>query len=176
MNENLDSAAKEYADSFNITDFYMGCDIKEAVTQAFEAGVQWQKRQKSDFQKLWKQSIQLDGLYNFYEAQEKCPKGYRVPTFTEWAWLIDNTEYSFDRETKEGVFRFADGFELRLPAAGYRDIDGSSYDQGTNGNYWSSSVSGTDGRNVNFSSGVVETYTDYQVFGFSLRCLPIEIK
>lgn len=176
MKDNLESAAKKYADSFNITAFYTESEIKTALTEAFEAGAQWQKTQKPDLQKLWEQSIQLDGLYNFYEAQEKCPKGYRVPTFTEWAWLIDNTEYSFDRETKEGVFRFADGFELRLPAAGYRSVDGSSRDQGTYGHYWSSSVSGTYGRLVYFGSGVVKAYTDHQVFGFSLRCLPIEIK
>jgi hypothetical protein len=36
---------------------------------------------------------------------------------------------------------------LKLPSAGYRDrIDGLLYDQGTNGHYWSSTVSGTNAR------------------------------
>lgn len=173
MDENLKMYAKNLRDKY--TDREDCIALKKRVAN-LDTRAEWQKTQKLDLQKLWEQSIQLDGLYNFYEAQEKCPKGYRVPTFTEWAWLIDNTEYSFDRETKEGVFTFSDGVELRLPAAGYRSVDGSSRDQGTYGHYWSSSVSGTYGRLVYFGSGVVETYTDHQVFGFSLRCLPIEIK
>lgn len=124
---------------------------------------------------MWKQSIQLDGLYTFDEAQEKCPPGYRIPTFTEWAWLIDNTEYSFDEEKKGGVFRFADGFELRLPAAGYRTIDGSLDTQGSTGYYWSSSMSGTGGRHVFFGSGAVDAYNDNRTHGFSVRCVPIKI-
>lgn len=43
MKDNLESAAKKYADSFNITDFYMEGDITEALTEAFEAGAEWQK-------------------------------------------------------------------------------------------------------------------------------------
>lgn len=125
---------------------------------------------------MWKQSIQLDGLYTFDEAQEKCPPGYRLPTFTEWAWLIDNTEYSFDEEKKEGVFRFADGFELRLPAAGSRSYSsGSSTSQGSIGYYWSSSVTGTYARSVYFRSGTVNADNDYRANGFSVRCVPIKI-
>lgn len=125
---------------------------------------------------LWKQSIQLPGLYTFDDAQKECPPGYRVPTGEEQKWLIDNTEYSFDRETKEGVFTFPDGFELRLPAAGYRYIDGSSYNQGTHGSYWSSSVSGTSGRGVGFNSGTVNAGTNGRAYAFSVRCVPIEIQ
>ena len=124
---------------------------------------------------MWKQSIQLDGLYTFDEAPAACPPGYRVPTFTEWAWLIDNTEYSFEEEKKEGVFRFADGFELRLPAAGYRTIDGSLDTQGSTGYYWSSSMSGTGGRHVFFTSGTVDAYNDNRTHGFSVRCVLVKI-
>lgn len=135
-----------------------------------------EKEQEVRMQKLWEQSIQLDGLYTFDEAQKECPKGYRVPTFAEWAWLIDNTEYSFDRETREGVFRFADGFELRLPAAGYRDCDSGYLDvQGTEGYFWSSSPSDTYAWCMRFDGVSVDTHADYQADAFSVRCLPMDL-
>lgn len=127
---------------------------------------------------LWKQSIQLPGLYTFDDASAACPLKYRVPTSTEWAWLIDNTEYVFDKERKEGVFHFLDGFELQLPAAGCRYLDERSYLQGVNGLYWSSSVSvsGTEGRNVCFGSGMVDVGTHPRALAFSVRCVPLSVK
>ena len=127
-------------------------------------------------QKLWEQSIQLDGLYTFDEAQAFCPPGYRVPTEEEQKWLLANTKFSFDNKKKEGVFRFADGFELRLPAAGYRNGGGDSYLQGAFGYYWSSSPSGTGVTYVHFygSSAIVRTIN--RVNALSVRCVPIEIK
>lgn len=43
--DKLEQAAKECANSFVLTDFYMGSDIKEAIIEAFEAGANWQKEQ-----------------------------------------------------------------------------------------------------------------------------------
>lgn len=43
--DKLEQAAKECADSFVLTDFYMGSDIKEAIIEAFEVGANWQKEQ-----------------------------------------------------------------------------------------------------------------------------------
>lgn len=124
---------------------------------------------------LWKQSIQLDGLYTFDEAQKACPEGYRLPTDEEQLWLIKKSEYRFDHEMKEGVFLLSDGFELRLPAAGYRDGDGGSDLQGTYGYYWSSSPSGTGATYVGFYGGTADVGTYDRVIAFSVRCVPIEI-
>ena len=124
---------------------------------------------------LWKQSIQLDGLHTFDEAQKACPEGYRLPTREELQWLVDKSEYHFDRETKEGVFILPDGFELRLPAAGYRYGTGDSYGQGTYGHYWSSSPSGTVATNVYFNGGTANVYTDNRVNAFSVRCVLIDL-
>lgn len=127
-------------------------------------------------QKLWEQSIQLPHLYAFDEAPAACSCGYRVPTEEEWRGLLANTKYFFDKENKEGVFRFTDGFELRLPAAGYRYGGGDSYNQGTLGYYWSSSPSGTYASNVYFDGSTASVSTSYRVNAFSVRCVPIEVK
>ncbi len=123
----------------------------------------------------WKQSIQLEGLHTFDEAQKACPKGYRLPTKKEQVWLVKNSAYHFDYETKEGVFILPDGFELRLPAAGYRDGNGDSYNQGTYGHYWSSSPSGSNATGVYFDGGTANVSTSSRVNAFSVRCVPIEI-
>lgn len=251
MDENLESAAKEYADSFHFVAFYTESEMRAALREAFEDGAQWQKQQnteapdkwipvteqlpdervyvlargsqgsydvafifngrwmthagrithwkpftkleidqlaipaimteegrhtqKSDMQKLWEQSIQAPGLHTFDDAPAACPPGYRPPTGEEQEWLLAHTDFSFDEEKKEGVFRFADGFELRLPAAGHRYIDGSSGFQGTHGYYWSSSIGGSYGRCVCFSSGAAFTYTNPRTDACSIRGVPIEI-
>ncbi|MDR2995565.1 MAG: hypothetical protein LBV11_17445, partial [Bacillus cereus] len=54
----------------------------------------------------WRNSVQLKGNYTFDEAQKVAPAGYRVPTHEEFQELVDNTEYSFDEETEECVFKF----------------------------------------------------------------------
>lgn len=176
MNENLENAAKECADSFLFTAFYTESEIKTALIEAFEAGVQWQKTQRPDFRKLWEQSIQLDGLHTFDDAPAACPPGYRVPTEKEWRGLIANTKYSFDEEKKEGVFTFSDGFELRLPAAGYCNYAGDSRNQGTFGYYWSSSPSGAYALYVGFHGCATDMCTSLRANAFSVRCVPIEIK
>lgn len=124
----------------------------------------------------WRESIQLPGLYTFDEAQKACPEGYRLPTEEELDWLVDNTKYYFDYEKKEGVFPLPDGFELRLPAVGGRNDDGDFYGQGTLGNYWSSSSSGTDATYVGFGGDTEGVNTVDRVYALSVRCVPTEIE
>ena len=123
---------------------------------------------------LWKRSIQLPGLYTFDEAPAACPEGYRPPTDEELIWLIENSEYYFDHETKEGAFRLPDGFELRLPAAGGRNGNGDSYLQGTLGHYWSSSPSGPDATYMYFGGVTAHVYAYDRVDAFSVRCVPLK--
>lgn len=131
-------------------------------------------------QSFWEQSIQLPELYTFYEAQRECPDGYRVPNKEEWHWLIDNTKFSFDEGAKDGVFTFPDGFELRLPAAGYKNdleriFNMPSRDLGYLGNYWSVSKEDCWGYFMSFldtSAGILTFYMDYL---YSVRCVPIEV-
>lgn len=122
---------------------------------------------------LWEQSIQLEDLYTFDEAPAACPEGYRLPTEEELIWLLNSSQYHFDFETREGVFRLPEGFELRLPAAGFRFGSGDSGGQGTDGLYWSSSPSGTDATYVGFYGGEAGVGTYDRVGAFSVRCVPI---
>ena len=114
---------------------------------------------------LWERSIQLPGLYTFDEAPAACPEGYRLPTDEELIWLIENSGYYFDYEAKEGVFLLPDGFELRLPAAGYRGGGGDSSGQGTGGYYWSSSPSGSNAMYVYFNGGTANVYAGLCLLG-----------
>ena len=57
-------------------------------------------------------------------------------------------------------------------SAGNRNrTNGLLNNQGTNGNYWSSTVSGTNARNLNFNSSAANTNNNNRANGFSVRCL-----
>lgn len=170
----LEEAAKAYQEKEQ--SMWTGKGMAKDFQDAFMAGAEWQRKQKPDFRKLWEQSIQLPELHTFDDAPAKCPEGYRPPTREEQDWLLDNTEYSFDKEAKEGVFRFADGFELRLPASGYRGNDGTSYDQGMAGYYWSSSPRGTDASYVGFGGSTVTVNISHRANALSVRCVPTNIR
>ena len=96
--------------------------------------------------------------------QGPCPAGYHVPTITEWsnadtfgAW--NNNTHTFNSN-------------LKLPSAGSRNrINGLLINQGTNGYCWSSTVSGTNARNLYFNSTAANTTSFNRAYGFSVRCL-----
>ena len=91
--------------------------------------------------------------------QGPCPAGYHVPTDTEWN-TADNTD----------TYNSA----LKLPSAGHRNRDGLLFTQGTNGHYWSSTVSTvsvTDARYLHFLSTEANTTNNNRAYGFSVRCL-----
>ena len=59
-----------------------------------------------------------------------------------------------------------------LPLAGNRnDSNGSLINVGTNGNYWSSTVSGTSARYLAFNSSTALMGADGRAYGLSVRCL-----
>ncbi|MBF0651689.1 hypothetical protein IR083_22995 [Dysgonomonas sp. GY75] len=125
-----------------------------------------------DCSKLWKDSIQLSDYYTHEEALKACPVGYRLPTKEEFEELITNTEYSFDKETEEGVFTFKDGFELRLQATGsMNDNREKSLNRGTHGYYWSNTQNGTGAYYIGLGSSGASTGSATLTFGFSVRCI-----
>ena len=59
-----------------------------------------------------------------------------------------------------------------LPSAGNRNnSSGSLNDQGSWGNVWSSSASGSNSSNLNFNSGDADWNNDNRANGLSVRCL-----
>lgn len=59
-----------------------------------------------------------------------------------------------------------------LPMAGNRNrTNGSLNNVGSNGNYWSSTVSGTNARNLNFNSSNANMNANNRANGNSVRCL-----
>jgi len=93
-----------------------------------------------------------------------CPSGYRLPTETE----INTERLSWSTNNSVGAF----ASPLKFPMAGYSDwIDGSLSIVGSEGSYWSSTVSSTNSRRLGFSSSNTSMYNNYRANGYSVRCL-----
>jgi uncharacterized protein (TIGR02145 family) len=93
-----------------------------------------------------------------------CPSGYRLPTSAE----LDAERLSWSSNNSAGAF----ASPLKLPVAGRRgNSNGSLFNVGTRGYYWSSTVNGTDANYLDVSSSVAFMNTDVRAYGFSVRCL-----
>jgi uncharacterized protein (TIGR02145 family) len=62
-------------------------------------------------------------------------------------------------------------FTPLLLAGNRNNSNGSLNNVGTNGNYWSSTVSGTNSRNLNFNSSNANMNDNNRANGLTVRCL-----
>lgn len=101
---------------------------------------------------LWENYKLVYGYHSFSQVevnrdaaqQQVIPLGYRLPTLEEYQLLIDSTIYSFDETTKEGVFTWHSGYELRFPALGCCRADDTPIAAYQNsGMFWSSTPKDT---------------------------------
>lgn len=94
-----------------------------------------------------------------------CPPGFRIPTSAEWkaerqSWFSSNPSGAF-------------ASPLKLPIAGGRHpSNGSLFQVGSSGGYWSSSVVGSDAEGLYFySTNAVVSNRAEPAVGHSVRCL-----
>ena len=106
-------------------------------------------------------------------THDPCPSGFRVPTETELEAERNNGGTGFwgtgsEQDNAAGAFASV----LKLPLAGRRSrSNGTLYLEGSNGGYWSSTVSGTNARFLVFNSSNAAMYPFNRAYGFSVRCI-----
>ena len=116
--------------------------------------------------------VKDDALWSGDNTQAVCPDGWRLPTSAELITI--RNAWSADKFTANRLAIPGDvsGETLYLPAAGRRfNSTGASSGQGTNGFYWSSTVSGTSVYRLYFYVTGSDVAADYRAYGFSVRCV-----
>ena len=111
----------------------------------------WRNPQNND---LWQG---VNGINN------PCPSGYRLPTQSEW----DDELNSWDSQDAAGAF----ASPLKLTVAGQRTHVGALINVGTQGFYWSSTISSAISYYLFFSSSNANTTTVFRAAGLSVRCI-----
>jgi len=108
---------------------------------------------------------QVDNLWQGLEGvNNPCPRGYRLPTESE----LNEELLSWNSSNREGAF----ASPLKIPSSGLRLYTNVSLNiVGTNGGYWSSTVSNRDSRRLFFTIGIASVSTDGRALGCSVRCL-----
>ena len=105
-------------------------------------------------------SPQNDNLWQGVNGiNNPCPTGFRIPTKQEF----DN-EKTWSNAT--GAFNL-----LKLPVAGHRRTDGTFENVGANGDYWVSTISGTQVYFIGFNLAATGDYIFNRSVGASVRCI-----
>lgn len=112
-------------------------------------------------------------LYNWKEAQNACPSGFRLPTDVEWKGVADHNQYEWKggggSSSGEALF----GDKLILYPMGYSSEDGS-YTSSENyyGYYWNNKpLEGKRAFNIVFSASGHDAENYGLVGKFSVRCI-----
>jgi hypothetical protein len=136
----------------------------------------------SEFDTIWWK------LYTWSNSSSACPTWRHVPSDEEWTtlttylnwWIICETTTWWQCEwlwwnwhnSKTDSNNLANA--LKIPLAGYRNVDGSTfYYRGSNTLLWSSTPISTSAcsRNLYWGNSTVPRYFNSQSYGFSVRCL-----
>jgi hypothetical protein len=94
-----------------------------------------------------------------------CPSGYRLPTEIEF----DEERLSWNNNTSAGAF----DSPLKLTVAGGRHFNSnlSLVNVGNLGDYYTSTISSTNSRNLAFNGNLAYMNSDYRADGDSIRCI-----
>ena len=101
---------------------------------------------------------------------------WRMPSYDQQTELIEKCSWTW--RTQNGVNGYlvtgSNGNTLFLPAAGYRWA-GAHYDAGSNGSYWSRTLSSPSyAYYLDFVSGYVDWYGSYRGGGFTVRAVRVQ--
>ena len=111
----------------------------------------------------WTNFTEENGLWQA-GLNDPCPAGYRIPTETE----LDNERLEWSSPYDTAAYNSP----LKLPLAGIRNnSDGTLYGVGSDGNYWSSTVSSAYARGLNFYSSNANMNLYFRASGSSVRCI-----
>jgi uncharacterized protein (TIGR02145 family) len=93
-----------------------------------------------------------------------CPSGWRIPTSAEW----DTERATWGTQNYNGAY----ASPLKLTAGGDRcSVDGVLGEVGFYGEYWSSTVQGTDAKFLQYNIDFATIYYYDRAFGYTVRCL-----
>jgi hypothetical protein len=93
-----------------------------------------------------------------------CPIGFRLPTSTEW----NSERATWTASTAAGAFASV----LKLPRNGYRNgANGTIFNAGAGGDYFSSSINGTNVWYLMFDGGIAGNGPSERSFGRAVRCI-----
>jgi uncharacterized protein (TIGR02145 family) len=96
-----------------------------------------------------------------------CPSGYRLPTETE----INAERLTWSSNNSAGAF----ASPLKFSLAGHRNptisTNGILYEAGIYGNYWTSTISSTNSRLLNFGASMCIFAGNVRSLGFAVRCI-----
>ena len=113
-------------------------------------------------------NVNEDGYYSYNQAVSRF--GSHLPTRTQWEELMNDCEWKWRDGVGGWKVTGPNGKSITLPAAGYRDCDGSVDGVGSYGDYWSSTPSGSDDAwSLDFNSGSVDVGDDSRCYGQSVR-------
>jgi len=118
-------------------------------------------------------------LYNWYAVStgQLCPPGWHVPTDEEWTTLRDGLGGSSvageAMKSAEPDWNGSNSSGFSALAGGVRAANGFFHSEGSRGEFWSSSSSGTSARKrtLKTESAGVGQFSEDQRYGFSVRCL-----
>jgi uncharacterized protein (TIGR02145 family) len=116
------------------------------------------------------------------QPNDPCPAGWKVPSQAQWNSIFGNSlilpssatanTWKWESDTYGGGYRV--GSSMFLPAAGYRDRNGTLHPSKDIGYYWSNTIFGVQSNYVNFSPDYASTITNtfiFRAFGLSVRCV-----
>ena len=173
-------------ENLRTTKYSDGTPIPNAVNETLSYSGSWYHY---DHDSLYESTY--GKLYNWYavETGKLAPKGWHVPTDTEWTELTDYLTVNRHTGTEGTALKSKSGWNddvhgqggsgidnygwNGLPGGG-RDYDGYFGGIGYGGYWWSSSHSCVDdawGRTLGSLDDAVYNYDDDKRYGFSVRCL-----